>query len=179
MFIIEDCEDCDIYVCDYTAQVQIDYNKNCRIFVGPSESSVSSCVCTSCTHARTSTRKHARPHTPTRMHTDVGRNMGTLVLTEVLVMWRRYLSATAPTASASSRANNIVRASARTATRCSLPQPHLSSSHRRTCVSGASASFTSISPINSRPSKCQCMTISGVKCTILRPVPSRIFLSYR
>ena len=41
MFIIEDCEDCDIYVCDYTAQVQIDYCKNCRIFVGPSESSVS------------------------------------------------------------------------------------------------------------------------------------------
>jgi hypothetical protein len=115
----------------------------------------------------------------TRMHTDVGRNIGRLVLTEVLVMWRRFLSATAPTASASSRANNIARASARTATRCSLPQPHLSSSHRRTCASGASASFTSISPINSRPSKCQCMTISGVKCTILRPVPSRIFLSYR
>jgi hypothetical protein len=41
MFIIEDCEDCDIYVCDYTAQVQIDFCKNCRIFVGPSESSVS------------------------------------------------------------------------------------------------------------------------------------------
>jgi len=41
MFIIEDCEDCDIYICDYTAQVQIDYCKNCRIFVGPSESSVS------------------------------------------------------------------------------------------------------------------------------------------
>jgi hypothetical protein len=41
MFIIEDCEDCDIYVCDFTAQVQIDFCKNCRIFVGPSESSVS------------------------------------------------------------------------------------------------------------------------------------------
>ena len=40
MFIIEDCEDCDIYICDYTAQVQVDYCKNCRIFIGPSESSV-------------------------------------------------------------------------------------------------------------------------------------------
>lgn len=37
-FIIEDCEDCDIFICDYSANVQIDYCKNCRIFVGPVES---------------------------------------------------------------------------------------------------------------------------------------------
>lgn len=48
MFIIEDCEDCDIYVCDFTAQVQIDYCKNCRIFVGPSESSVFIRNCENC-----------------------------------------------------------------------------------------------------------------------------------
>lgn len=48
MFIIEDCEDCDIYVCDYTAQVQIDYCKNCRIFVGPSESSIFIRNCENC-----------------------------------------------------------------------------------------------------------------------------------
>mmetsp|Transcript_74018 Transcript_74018/g.120164 ORF Transcript_74018/g.120164 Transcript_74018/m.120164 type:complete len:402 (+) Transcript_74018:81-1286(+) len=48
MFIIEDCEDCDIYICDYTAQVQIDYCKNCRIFVGPSESSIFIRNCENC-----------------------------------------------------------------------------------------------------------------------------------
>ena len=48
MFIIEDCENCDIYVCDYMAQVQVDYCKNCRIFVGPTESSIFIRNCEGC-----------------------------------------------------------------------------------------------------------------------------------
>ncbi|KAJ1494748.1 tubulin binding cofactor C-domain-containing protein [Baffinella frigidus] len=48
MFIIEDCENCDIYICDHMAQVQIDYCKNCRIFVGPTESSIFIRNCEDC-----------------------------------------------------------------------------------------------------------------------------------
>lgn len=48
MFIVEDCEDCDIYLCDYMATVQIDYCKNCRIFVGPTESSIFIRNCENC-----------------------------------------------------------------------------------------------------------------------------------
>eukprot|EP00965_Chrysotila_dentata_P027261 905528-Pleurochrysis_carterae.AAC.1 len=38
-FIIEECEDCDIYVLDYSAQVTIDLCRRCRIFLGPVEAS--------------------------------------------------------------------------------------------------------------------------------------------
>uniref|UniRef100_A0A6U2EBU0 Protein XRP2 n=1 Tax=Hemiselmis andersenii TaxID=464988 RepID=A0A6U2EBU0_HEMAN len=48
MFIVEDCEDCDIYVCDNTAQVQVDYCKRCRIFIAPSESSIFIRNCEDC-----------------------------------------------------------------------------------------------------------------------------------
>ena len=39
-FIIEDCEDCTIFLMDHSATVSIDDCKNCSIFVGPCESSV-------------------------------------------------------------------------------------------------------------------------------------------
>eukprot|EP00744_Colponema_vietnamica_P003254 GILI01005012.1.p1 GENE.GILI01005012.1~~GILI01005012.1.p1 ORF type:complete len:359 (+),score=80.93 GILI01005012.1:183-1259(+) len=39
-FVIEDCQDCDIFVCDYSAAVNIDNCQNCRIFLGPVESSL-------------------------------------------------------------------------------------------------------------------------------------------
>mmetsp|Transcript_18872 Transcript_18872/g.38405 ORF Transcript_18872/g.38405 Transcript_18872/m.38405 type:complete len:434 (+) Transcript_18872:53-1354(+) len=47
-FNIGDCEDCDIYICDYIAQVQIDECKNCRIFIGPTEASIFIRNCTGC-----------------------------------------------------------------------------------------------------------------------------------
>jgi len=47
-FIIEDCEDCDIYLCDQTATVQIDCCKSCRIFVGPTDSSIFIRNCEGC-----------------------------------------------------------------------------------------------------------------------------------
>ncbi len=39
-FIIEECDNCTIYLLDYSATVSIDDCTNCRIFVGPCESSV-------------------------------------------------------------------------------------------------------------------------------------------
>ena len=39
-FIIEECEDCDIFLLDWSATVTIDLCRRCRIFVGPCESSV-------------------------------------------------------------------------------------------------------------------------------------------
>jgi len=45
---IEDCEDCDIFLLDVTAQVQIDACKNCRIFIAPCESSVFVRDCEDC-----------------------------------------------------------------------------------------------------------------------------------
>mmetsp|Transcript_8528 Transcript_8528/g.20126 ORF Transcript_8528/g.20126 Transcript_8528/m.20126 type:complete len:418 (-) Transcript_8528:911-2164(-) len=47
-FNIGDCEDCDIYICDYIAQVQIDCCKNCRIFIGPTEASIFIRNCEGC-----------------------------------------------------------------------------------------------------------------------------------
>jgi len=47
-FIIEDCVDCDIFVCDYSASVTIDNCTNCRIFVGPVESSIFVRNCKNC-----------------------------------------------------------------------------------------------------------------------------------
>ena len=39
-FLIDGCEDCQIYILDITAQVTIDYCKNCNIFLSPCESTV-------------------------------------------------------------------------------------------------------------------------------------------
>jgi len=39
-FVIEECENCTIYLLDHSATVSIDECTNCRIFVGPCESSV-------------------------------------------------------------------------------------------------------------------------------------------
>merc|ERR1712093_366174 len=38
--MIANCTDCDIYLCDYTATVSVDKCSNCRLFIGPCESSV-------------------------------------------------------------------------------------------------------------------------------------------
>lgn len=39
-FVIANCTDCDIFLCDHCEMVTIDKCTNCRIFVGPCESSV-------------------------------------------------------------------------------------------------------------------------------------------
>ena len=39
-FIIEECDDCDIFLLDWSAAVTIDRCKRCRLFIGPCESSV-------------------------------------------------------------------------------------------------------------------------------------------
>ena len=47
-FIIEDCEDCDLYIFDDNAAVTIDECKNCRIFIGPCDSSIFIRDCYNC-----------------------------------------------------------------------------------------------------------------------------------
>lgn len=47
-FIIDSCEDCDLYVLDHTAQVTIDDCTNCRIFIGPTDASIFIRDCTNC-----------------------------------------------------------------------------------------------------------------------------------
>ncbi|KAK9814769.1 hypothetical protein WJX72_011217 [[Myrmecia] bisecta] len=47
-FIIENCEDCNIYLFDHSAAVTLDDCKNCRIFVGPVESSIFIRDCSDC-----------------------------------------------------------------------------------------------------------------------------------
>lgn len=47
-FIVEECDDCDIFLLDHSAQVTVDYATNCRIFVGPCESSVFLRDCKGC-----------------------------------------------------------------------------------------------------------------------------------
>jgi hypothetical protein len=39
-YIIEECEDCDIFLLDHCTAVQIDECKSCRIFIGPCDSSL-------------------------------------------------------------------------------------------------------------------------------------------
>jgi protein XRP2 len=36
-FIIEDCKNCDIFLCDNSAQITVDMCTNCRVFIGPCE----------------------------------------------------------------------------------------------------------------------------------------------
>lgn len=47
-FVIDSCQNCDIYVMDRTAQITVDSCINCRFFFGPSESSVFIRDCTDC-----------------------------------------------------------------------------------------------------------------------------------
>jgi protein XRP2 len=39
-FVVMGCEDCDSWVCDHCEMVTIDRSRNCRIFIGPCESSI-------------------------------------------------------------------------------------------------------------------------------------------
>ncbi|CAK63241.1 unnamed protein product (macronuclear) [Paramecium tetraurelia] len=34
-FVISNCEECTIYICDHAAQIFVDLSKNCKIFIGP------------------------------------------------------------------------------------------------------------------------------------------------
>mmetsp|Transcript_3873 Transcript_3873/g.7236 ORF Transcript_3873/g.7236 Transcript_3873/m.7236 type:complete len:368 (+) Transcript_3873:181-1284(+) len=47
-FIIDSCQDCDLYVLDHNAAITIDDCKNCRIFIGPCESSIFIRDCYNC-----------------------------------------------------------------------------------------------------------------------------------
>eukprot|EP00854_Cymbomonas_tetramitiformis_P009976 gene9976-11812_t len=47
-FIIDNCEDCHLYLFDYNATVTIDDCKNCTIFIGPCETSIFIRDCTNC-----------------------------------------------------------------------------------------------------------------------------------
>eukprot|EP00240_Pyramimonas_obovata_P006996 CAMPEP_0118922838 /NCGR_PEP_ID=MMETSP1169-20130426/1617_1 /TAXON_ID=36882 /ORGANISM="Pyramimonas obovata, Strain CCMP722" /LENGTH=180 /DNA_ID=CAMNT_0006863763 /DNA_START=211 /DNA_END=750 /DNA_ORIENTATION=+ len=47
-FVIELLDDCDVFVLDHTAQVQIDDCVNCRIFIGPSTGSTFFRDCKDC-----------------------------------------------------------------------------------------------------------------------------------
>eukprot|EP00736_Rhodelphis_marinus_P005775 Rmarinus@m.5103 len=40
MFVLDECEGCDIYLMDFSSEVLMDGCRNCRIFIGPCESSV-------------------------------------------------------------------------------------------------------------------------------------------
>lgn len=48
MFLIEECKDCDIFLCDHMATIHVDMCDNCRIFVGPTESSLFVRNCKKC-----------------------------------------------------------------------------------------------------------------------------------
>ncbi|CAD8115337.1 unnamed protein product [Paramecium sonneborni] len=39
-FVISNCEDCTIYICDHAAQIFVDLSKNCKIYIGPVEGSI-------------------------------------------------------------------------------------------------------------------------------------------
>ncbi|CAK66950.1 unnamed protein product (macronuclear) [Paramecium tetraurelia] len=39
-FVVSNCEDCTIYICDHAAQIFVDLSKNCKIFIGPVEGSI-------------------------------------------------------------------------------------------------------------------------------------------
>ncbi|GLC45170.1 hypothetical protein PLESTB_000427900 [Pleodorina starrii] len=47
-FMIDKCENCDIYILDHTGQVTMDDCKNCRVYIGPTDGSVFIRDCTSC-----------------------------------------------------------------------------------------------------------------------------------
>jgi len=39
-FVVENCSNCDIYVCDYCGEISVDDTKDSRIFIGPTEASI-------------------------------------------------------------------------------------------------------------------------------------------
>ncbi|CAD8211212.1 unnamed protein product [Paramecium pentaurelia] len=39
-FVISNCEECTIYICDHAAQIFVDLSKNCKIYIGPVEGSI-------------------------------------------------------------------------------------------------------------------------------------------
>ncbi|CAD7946349.1 unnamed protein product [Amoebophrya sp. A120] len=47
-FLVDGCENCDIFVLDPMATVSVDYSKNCRIFMAPIESSIFVRNCENC-----------------------------------------------------------------------------------------------------------------------------------
>mmetsp|Transcript_26594 Transcript_26594/g.87178 ORF Transcript_26594/g.87178 Transcript_26594/m.87178 type:complete len:355 (+) Transcript_26594:38-1102(+) len=47
-FVMQNCEDCDLFLLDYVDSVQIDECKNCRIFIGPTEASIFIRDCVDC-----------------------------------------------------------------------------------------------------------------------------------
>lgn len=47
-FVMDGCDNCDIFLLDHSAQVMVDYCTNCRIFIAPCESSVFLRNCTGC-----------------------------------------------------------------------------------------------------------------------------------
>eukprot|EP01029_Cantina_marsupialis_P029663 TRINITY_DN781981_c0_g1_i1.p1 TRINITY_DN781981_c0_g1~~TRINITY_DN781981_c0_g1_i1.p1 ORF type:complete len:332 (-),score=91.35 TRINITY_DN781981_c0_g1_i1:158-1153(-) len=47
-FLIEECKNCDIFVLDHSAAVNIDACENCNIYIGPCETSVFIRECTNC-----------------------------------------------------------------------------------------------------------------------------------
>eukprot|EP00762_Andalucia_godoyi_P008371 ANDGO_07355.mRNA.1 Protein FAM188A homolog len=50
-FVIDDVEDCRICLLDYSAQISVDFAKNCEIIIGPCEGSVFLRDCENCTFA--------------------------------------------------------------------------------------------------------------------------------
>lgn len=49
MITLDGLEDCEVYICDVTAQVMMDYCKRCTVLLGPCESSVFVRNCDDCT----------------------------------------------------------------------------------------------------------------------------------
>eukprot|EP00742_Colponemidia_sp_Colp-10_P004634 GILJ01004945.1.p2 GENE.GILJ01004945.1~~GILJ01004945.1.p2 ORF type:complete len:311 (-),score=61.25 GILJ01004945.1:101-1033(-) len=47
-FVIDGLEDCEVYLLDHSAQVFIDYCKNCKIFIGPVDGAVFARNCDDC-----------------------------------------------------------------------------------------------------------------------------------
>ncbi|GFR40821.1 hypothetical protein Agub_g1444 [Astrephomene gubernaculifera] len=59
-YVIDKCEDCDIYVLDYCAQVTIDECKGCRIYIGPTDGAVFVRDCSGCSLAVVSRQLRTR-----------------------------------------------------------------------------------------------------------------------
>jgi protein XRP2 len=47
-FMIKDLKDCDVWLLDHTAQIQVDRCNNCRFFIGPIKASIFVRNCDSC-----------------------------------------------------------------------------------------------------------------------------------
>lgn len=47
-FLIKDLQDCEVYLFDWTAQIQLDKCKNCKFFIGPIKGSIFMRDCSDC-----------------------------------------------------------------------------------------------------------------------------------